>query len=201
MNGDGRQAVRGGAAGEGPDEGLVREALGPDGAASRRALDELVRRYAPRVFAHCARVVGNADDAADATQDVLVKVIENLHAFDARRGAFGAWVYSIARNHCLNVLRARRVREGGGLSDAADVAGEDDPATRAFEDAEALERLLERFADVLDPVEVQALVLRYVEGVCVDDITRLLEIRSASGARGVLQRARRKLRRAGEWER
>ncbi len=48
----------------------------------------------------------------------------------------------------------------------------------------------------LDPSEEEAFWLRIVEGMSVDQITRTLRLKNASGARGILQSARRKLRRA-----
>jgi DNA-directed RNA polymerase specialized sigma24 family protein len=50
--------------------------------------------------------------------------------------------------------------------------------------------------EVLEPAERAALWLRSFERMGMDDISKVLELRNASGARGVLQTARRKLRRA-----
>ncbi len=178
-----------------PDEALAEAACRGSGPEAREALEELLARLGPRVYRHCLRVLEQREDAADATQDILVRIVEKLDTFDPRRGGLAAWTFSITRNHCLNVLRAKRVREGTGRRDVDTVVSRAVAVDAAVEDAAALDELLERLGEVLEPIEVDALVLRYVEGLRVDEITRVLGIETASGARGVLQRARRKLRR------
>ena len=70
-----------------------------------------------------------------------------------------------------------------------------DPAQRV-EQEQAEERLLELISNTLDPLEQKTLWLRCIERVPVDELTEMLQIDSKTGARGVLQRARRKLRTA-----
>ena len=67
---------------------------------------------------------------------------------------------------------------------------------RQLEQREDEERMLGIIKEVLEPVEQRAIWLRCFEKVPVEEITRLLGIESASGARAVLQKARRKLRTA-----
>ena len=69
-----------------------------------------------------------------------------------------------------------------------------DTPDKELEDRLAEEELLELIRRVLDPEEQQAIWLRGFEMMPVDEITKVLAITEASGARGVLQRARRKLR-------
>lgn len=59
-----------------------------------------------RVFALCLRLTGNRTDAADALQETQIAVWRNLHRFEGRC-PFGAWVYTIARNAALGVIRTR----------------------------------------------------------------------------------------------
>lgn len=59
-----------------------------------------------RVFALCLRLTGNRTDAADAMQEAQIAVWRNLHRFEGRC-PFGAWVYAIARNAALAVVRER----------------------------------------------------------------------------------------------
>jgi RNA polymerase sigma factor (sigma-70 family) len=77
------------------------------------ALDALLAGIQPGVFNLCVRMLGNRDDAADACQEILLKVTTHLSSF---RGdaAFSTWVYQIARNHLLNA--ATRSRECPELS-------------------------------------------------------------------------------------
>jgi RNA polymerase sigma factor (sigma-70 family) len=78
-----------------------------------KALDALLVGIQPGVFNLCVRMLGNRDDAADACQEILLKVTTHLGSF---RGdaAFSTWVYQVARNHLLNA--STRSRESPELS-------------------------------------------------------------------------------------
>jgi RNA polymerase sigma-70 factor (ECF subfamily) len=87
------------------DRALVARASAGD----RRALDVLLDRHADRIHAVCRRVVGNADDALDATQEAMIAVARGIGRFDGR-AAFTTWIYRIATNAALDELRRRSRR-------------------------------------------------------------------------------------------
>ena len=74
------------------------------------AFEELVRRHTRRIFGTLAGLVGNMDDARDATQDVFLKAFENLGRFQGR-SKFSTWLTSIAINTGTDILRQRRPSE------------------------------------------------------------------------------------------
>jgi len=76
-------------------------------AGDRAAFAELVAPSRERVWAVCVRITGNRYDAEDALQDALIVAWQNL---DKLRGtaAFGTWLYRIASNAALAVVRTRR---------------------------------------------------------------------------------------------
>jgi RNA polymerase sigma factor (sigma-70 family) len=75
------------------------------------AIDSLLLAIQPGVFNLSVRMLGNRDDAADATQEILLKVITHLGSFESR-SAFTTWVFQIARNHLLTAItRARESPE------------------------------------------------------------------------------------------
>lgn len=84
------------------DPDLAAAAAGGD----RGALEVLLERHADRVHAVCRRVVGNAEDALDATQEALVAIAKGVGRFDGR-AAFSTWCYRIATNAALDELRRR----------------------------------------------------------------------------------------------
>jgi RNA polymerase sigma-70 factor (ECF subfamily) len=88
-----------------PDAELVRRFLAGDA----QAFTELVTRHERRVYALCLRVLGNAEDAADATQDTLLSVVRKLEGF---RGdaAFTTWLHRVAMNVCYDHLRRAQRR-------------------------------------------------------------------------------------------
>ena len=67
---------------------------------------ELVNLYKQRVFAFAFRFLGNAEDAEDAAQEVFIKVYNAKDKY-APKAKFSTWLFTIARNTCLNLLEKR----------------------------------------------------------------------------------------------
>lgn len=82
------------------------------------AYGQLVDRYQTRIYRLALHLLHSQADAEDATQDTFVRAYGALHRFDGRSEPF-TWIYRIAINVSLNVLRSRRVRRH--------VAPEEDP--------------------------------------------------------------------------
>jgi len=166
----------------------------PAGEEGRRAVALLLERYRRRVLAWCWQVVRDRDAALDLAQDVLVSAYRKLGDYrDDDR--FGCWLFTIARHRCLSELRRRRAP----LADEAVLELLADPSPRPDEQLERKldeETVLRLVKERLTTLEQDALWLRCYEGLPVEVITRRLGITEASGARAVLQRARRKLRAA-----
>lgn len=75
------------------------------------AIDALLRAIEPGVFNLAVRMLGQRDDARDACQEILLKVVTHLASFRGE-AAFSTWVWRIARNHLLTaVTRARESPE------------------------------------------------------------------------------------------
>jgi len=72
--------------------------------------EELVRRHSRRIFGTLAGLLGNTEDAHDATQEVFLKVFENINRFQGR-SKFSTWLTSIAINAGTDLLRQRRPSE------------------------------------------------------------------------------------------
>ncbi len=89
--------------GQPSDEVLVQRAKRGEG----DAFDQLVARHYRRIYALAFQLLGNADDAADATQETFVKAFEQLRTFRGR-AAFATWLYRIAVNTCRDRLRQPR---------------------------------------------------------------------------------------------
>jgi RNA polymerase sigma-70 factor (ECF subfamily) len=88
----------------------------------RAAFAALVVRYQQPVYNAAYRVLGNAEDAADIAQAVFLKVAERLEEYDPRFKFF-SWLYRIAINESLNLLR-RNGREEP-LDEEMDIPGAD----------------------------------------------------------------------------
>ncbi|HYY51922.1 MAG TPA: sigma-70 family RNA polymerase sigma factor, partial [Myxococcales bacterium] len=74
-----------------------------------RHLALLYRRHGPAIYARCRRMLRDDAAAEDATQETFLRVLRHLKKAPDDREAL-AWIYRIATNHCLNVLRDARRR-------------------------------------------------------------------------------------------
>ena len=75
-----------------------------------RAFDQLYTRYERRLFGYIRRMIGDRDQAEDLLQDVLLTVIRD-RSYDPSKGRFSAWLFTVARNRCLQLRRRAEVRE------------------------------------------------------------------------------------------
>lgn len=85
------------------DARLVRQSLAGD----TDAFGQLVTRYQKPMYTVALRMLGNAEDARDVTQDAFVKAFSQLRTFDPAYRFF-SWLYRIVINECLNLIRSRR---------------------------------------------------------------------------------------------
>jgi RNA polymerase sigma-70 factor (ECF subfamily) len=74
------------------------------------AFEALVTRYHRVLFNVATRMLGDREEASDATQTTFIKAYEQLAHFDPRFRFF-SWIYRILLNECLNVRRGRRTHE------------------------------------------------------------------------------------------
>src|SRR5207247_4399369 len=73
-------------------------------AGSRQALETLLERHQPWIYNILVRMLYYPEEAEDATQEVLIKVLTKLSTFEAR-SSFRTWLYRIVVNHALNIKR------------------------------------------------------------------------------------------------
>jgi RNA polymerase sigma-70 factor (ECF subfamily) len=109
-----------------PDRDLIASAKSGD----RAARERLVRAHRREVYRITCAILGDHDDAQDATQEALVRMLRGLRGFDARRD-FRPWRRRIAVNCALNALRRRP--EEAELPDAPQAAGNPGGSAEAHE--------------------------------------------------------------------
>ncbi len=172
-----------------PDEAdLVRQAR--EGV--RAAFAELVRRHQPAVLGLCRTMLGDADEADDAAQEAFLKAWRSLGGFSGG-SRFGTWLYRIASNHCLDLLRARSRRATQSLDELVEAEspalqralGTGAPASAALEASDLAARLLA----TLPEEQRLALVLRETQGLRYDEIAEVMGC-SVDSVKARLKRAR-----------
>jgi len=106
-------------------EDLARLAIDGD----RGALDLVVRELQPDIYALALRMLWNKEDAEDATQEILVRVITRLSQFDFR-SRLRTWAYRVAVNYILDVKKSATERLHLSFERFGDTLTKRDPAGR-----------------------------------------------------------------------
>jgi RNA polymerase sigma-70 factor (ECF subfamily) len=83
--------------------GWIKQSLAGD----RAAFGQLMHRYTGAVYNLAYRMLGNAEDAEDASQEIFLRAYTRLASFDRER-RFSTWLLSIGSNYCIDRLRRRR---------------------------------------------------------------------------------------------
>lgn len=137
----------------------------------REAFTELIDKYQTKVFNMSYGLLSNYEDAADATQEIFVKVYKSIPSFMGR-SSFTTWLYVICRNVCNDILRQRK-RRGISVSiygdDEDDSKIADIPSDRPTPEEHA--EMNERQAAVRDAVN--SLKPEYREVIVYADMQQL----------------------------
>jgi RNA polymerase sigma-70 factor (ECF subfamily) len=160
-------------------------------AGDQAAFEALVQRYERQIYGFVYRMMGDADDAYDLTQDCFVRAFKSLPGTNSDLN-ISAWLHRIASNACLDVLRRRQkirwLRWDSAKHDNILEAHEsDDPERRtvAFETSNAVQETLNK----MSARNRLALVLREYEGLSCEEIGEVMGI-SRSAVKSILFRGR-----------
>lgn len=135
----------------------------------RSAFRVVYHQTSPKLFGVCLRILRDREDAQDALQEVYVKIWRNAPRFAGSNVGPMPWLCAIARNHAIDVLRARRP-----ASDSLDDEerqfpdGAPDPETSAVLKGEG--RRIDRCMQELDPHRAEAVKSAYVEGLSYQEL-------------------------------
>ena len=140
----------------------------------RQAYTELMRRYQQRVYWTARRIVGRHEEADDVAQETFVKAYLALGDF---RGdsSFFTWLYRIAVNLSLNVVRKRQVlgylRQSEILSKM--LPAEDDPQKDI--EYEETKSKLDRAIARLPEKQRMVFIMRYYDEMSYEEISKVLK--------------------------
>ncbi|MFL5845321.1 MAG: sigma-70 family RNA polymerase sigma factor [Solirubrobacteraceae bacterium] len=161
-------------------------------AGNSQAFGAVYARYHAPLYAYCRSIVRDPDDARDALQNTMLKALSALNRGQERDLTLKPWLFRIAHNESISLLRRRRPSEP--LTDAVSP-----PVAGADRQAFARERLAQLVADLQELPERQrgALIMREVNGLSYDEIADALAI-SQGAARQTVFEARTALAEYGE---
>ncbi|MGQ9550517.1 MAG: sigma-70 family RNA polymerase sigma factor [Roseiflexus sp.] len=161
----------------------------------------LIKRFAPLIYAQAMRLLGDTDEAEGVLQQTFIKACDKLDTYEGRSG-LGSWLYRIATNEALMLLRQRSPRVA--IDDVADMIQADelpqhltpwtpDPATVALN--RELRAILEQALMELPEALRIVFVLRDIQGLSTEETATTLGL-GESAVKVRLHRARLRLREA-----
>lgn len=175
------------------DEELARRLQDGDAGAA----EALLRRYSQPIYNFALRMLGDAADAEDAAQHTFVEAFEKL-PWAQRDAPIRPWLYKVARNKCIDMIRRRRAlpvvslegtnEESGGLDPPALGPLPDDVYERA-----ELQHLLQEAIATLPERSREVVAMRYVGDLTFTEIGLALGM-PENTAKTLFQRAKSQLR-------
>ena len=140
----------------------------------------------PSLHRYCARMTGSVADGEDVVQEALFDAYRRLESFDDSR-RLEPWLFRIAHNRCVDLLRRRGAREDAeSEADVPDAVWPDDPP------GPALGRAVEHLVLTLPPMERACVLLKDVLDHSLEEIAELTGS-TVGGVKAALHRGRAKL--------
>ena len=154
---------------EDPDDVLVRRCRDGD----RTAFVALVRRYRGPIYNCAYRVLGREEDASDVTQGVFLKIIQRLDQYDPNYKFF-SWIYRMALNDALNMLRdrGREAPMEEGMEGAADERSNPEAQVSDKQEAHRIQQALMR----MKVSDRAVLTLRHFSDCSYEEIAEIMEL-------------------------
>ena len=151
-----------------------------------------MRKYQARTLRLCTVLLNDPTLAEDAAQEIFLKAYEALPSFRGH-ATFSTWLYRIASNHCLDLLRKRQRERTESWDALIEESGEEaQPLLSAPQDPKttlANTELVQRALAQLSPEYRLILTLREIEGLSYQELTEALHC-SLDAVKARLRRAR-----------
>jgi RNA polymerase sigma-70 factor (ECF subfamily) len=148
----------------------------------------LYNRYKGPVYAFCYKMLLDSDAAKDVMQETFLRVYENRDRL-MKSDAFKSWLFTIARNQCLNSLR--RSGRHVSLPDAKELPPVAETPFTRMEKSEQV-RFVTRFLESLPPEYREVIILREYQNLSYEEIAAVTRS-TLSAVKSRLFKARRKL--------
>ena len=159
--------------------------------------DEIYEAYKNLVFNLSLQYVLNREDAQDITQEVFVKLYQQLHKYDATKASLKTWIYQITINQSLDFIKARKSKKRFGFMSALfnadtnepviDISHVDHPGIIS-EDKEAIQRLL-LIIQTLPETQQTAIILTKIEDRTQKEVAEIMNT-TVKAVESLLQRAK-----------
>jgi len=163
------------------------------------AFEELITAHEVKIYNIAYRMFHNEEDAKDLSQEIFIKVFENIGKFKGN-SSFSTWLYRIATNTCIDELRRRKGKETYSID--AEVETDEGNMKREYSDLKpnpeemAINKevsiQIQNAMDHLSEEHKTAIILRDLQGLEYNEISEILEC-SLGTVKSRISRARRQL--------
>ena len=133
---------------------------------STEAFHLLYKQYNQKVYRFCLRMLGSEDAAKDAFQDIFIKIYE--HRTDFRGENFAAWLFTISRHTCYNMMRM--TKDHAQLEEAHHLSAIENRSDIG------LQECIQKALDTLPVALKEAIILREYEDLSYQDIAEVMGI-------------------------
>lgn len=158
---------------------------------NENASAEIYTQLYDKIYYRCLTLLKDKATAKDATQDIFLKVFAKISTFQPNTD-FGAWVYRITYNHCLNVIKKNGRFRLEELKESAKLTDDQHEQTAKRKLAEMNLRHLHAALSHLSPPDRMLMLARYRDGLPIVQVAALLEL-GESAVKMRLSRLRTKL--------
>jgi len=157
------------------EEKLVERCLQGDDS----AWEGIVNAYTRRVYNLGYRYTGRTDEAEDLTQEIFIKIYQNLKSYRSEAGSFQNWILKVGRNLIIDRYRqTRRFQQSAGSEEmeTMNLSDEKTPSPHRIVEQSESARYLREALQKLSPELKEAIILRDLEGMAYQEIAGLLSI-------------------------
>jgi RNA polymerase sigma-70 factor, ECF subfamily len=151
-----------------------------------QSYERLVQRHMQHVYRTVYRVVAHQEDAEDITQDVFLKVYNNVKKFE-QQSSFSTWLYRVATNSALDALdkkqrrlsknsfvKGQRGEKQGEESDQAELQPSSEPGPEEKSIQKELRECINRVLTKLEREQAEVLIMHDIDELSYDEISHIL---------------------------
>ena len=136
------------------------------------ALTSLYEHFFPKVYRYVHARLNNTEDAEDVTEEIFLRVIDNLGGFTWRGLPFGAWVFRIARNEVVSHVRCQKSR--GATAELTEFIPDYAPDHTLVVETEMAVQVVRTAIERLPEAQRQVVMLRFLSGLSVAETAQTL---------------------------
>ncbi len=158
--------------------------------------DEVYHKHFAEIYRHCYRIVRNKQDAEQLSNETFVKAYFHRNQFDTQKGNFRSWIFTIATHLAFDFIDSaaqKRRRQTNSLDDLI-YSASDRPQPDEHSEQEQLSKFIDDCLNQLNNEDRLAISLRYLQDFTLQEIAKILGMKSPNSAKNRIKSGERKLK-------